>query len=723
MNELKDKLIATLNAYKIVYDEDKLQKAVSYAINIYDDKSRDDDQNYAEHSLNVAIELAKLGMDESSIYSAILHEAPKFSSYDSKYVIETFGQDVVNIINGMQRLNDLNYFEQNEIDIEKLRDMFMAIAKDIRVVIVKLVDRLYDIRYIKYIDSKLQKQRAKETVDIYAPIAHRLGMSQIKSEMEDLSFKILDSEDYQKIKQDIDEKKEIRQKYIQDRIDEINAALNKVGVKATVFGRPKHFYSIYKKMKDKGYSIDDIYDLLAIRIIVNSIKDCYTALGIVHEMYKPMPGRFKDYIAVPKTNMYQSLHTTVFGANGKPFEVQIRTWDMNSVAEYGVAAHFLYKEKTKKMTETDKKIVWLRQTIELQKQLKDGSANINDLKIELFGEEVFVFTPKGQIKALPKGSTPVDFAYMIHQKIAEKMVGAKINYKMVPIDTKLNNTDIVEIVTSEHATGPSTDWLKFVKTSNARSKIISFLKKKGKTVNIQKGKELFEKEIKRQKISKDILLRNEYIEEMLKRCKFNTLDDCYESIGFGSIQAAVPARKLVEIYQKDLNNVENLKEFLQQKAINKENKKSGKTETGVIVEGINNCLIKFSKCCNPIPGDDIIGYITYGKGVSIHRKDCKNLENLDMKNRSIKVKWKDKVNLSFIANIKIMANDRINLVADILKKLQELKIALIGINAKKVTGKESVVEVSIKVDSSDVLQKVIKELRKIDSVYDVQRVK
>ena len=424
---LNEKLINTIELNNISYDKQKLDKTLEFAQRIYDDKKRDDGQDTYNHSLGVAIEVAKLNMDQISIYSAILHEIDNISENDKKYIIQNISPDVITVIDGMKRLNELNYIEQDEVEIEKLRDMFMAIAKDIRVVIVKLADVLYDMRYIKNVDEKIQKQRARETLEIYAPIAHRLGMSQIKSEMEDSSFRVLDETDYQIIKKDIDEKKEERQQYIHDRIEEITNALGKVSVKATVFGRPKHFYSIFRKMKDKGYPIDDIYDLLAIRIIVNSIKDCYTALGIVHEMYKPMPGRFKDYIAVPKTNMYQSLHTTVFGANGKPFEVQIRTWDMNNIAEYGVAAHFLYKEKSQQMSENDKKIVWLRQTLEMQRQLKDGSANVRDLKIELFGEEVFVFTPKGQIKALPKGSTPVDFAYMIHQKMLVALVQIGLN--------------------------------------------------------------------------------------------------------------------------------------------------------------------------------------------------------------------------------------------------------------------------------------------------------
>lgn len=708
----------------IVYDEKKLNEVLEYAQKIYADKLRYEGKTVFEHSIGVALEVIKLNMDETSIYASLLHEAPKQEKYEPNYIKEKFGEDVLNIINGSNRLCYLNYNSQNQIEIEKLRDMFMAIAKDVRVVIVKLADRIYNMRRIKELDENTQKLKAKETLEIYAPIAHRLGMSQIKSELEDIAFRILHKNEYQKIKKDIDEKRQTRQKYIEDRILEINRKLIENGINATIFGRPKHFYSIYKKMKDKGYAIDDLYDLLAIRIIVDSIKDCYTALGIVHEMYKPMPGRFKDYIAVPKTNMYQSLHTTVFGENSKPFEVQIRTWDMNRVAECGVAAHFLYKEKNTKMSETDKKILWLRQTLELQKDMQNGNESIKDLKIELFGEEVFVFTPKGEIKALPKDSTPVDYAYMIHQGIAEKMIGAKINSKIVPINTKLNNTDVVEIVTSSNSSGPSRDWLKFAKTAKAKNKIVSFLKKKGKIENIQKGKELFERELKKLKFSKEDIMQEQYIINMVKRCRLNTLEDVYENIGFGSISPVAAIRKLIAEYEKDLKYRENEQDLLKSdQDVYLSNKHKKIYNEGVIVEGINNCLIKFAKCCNPIPGDDIVGYITYGKGVSIHRKDCRNLNNLNINLRSINVKWQQEVKIDFEAHINILANERIDLISDILKKLQELKISIININVKNDLNRQTIIDLTIKVNSSETLQKVIKEIRKIDSIYEVSRVK
>ncbi|CCY71454.1 (P)ppGpp synthetase RelA/SpoT family [Clostridium sp. CAG:921] len=439
-------------------------------------------------------------------------------------------------------------------------------------------------------------------------------------------------------------------------------------------------------------------------------------LGIVHDMYKPMPGRFKDYIAVPKTNMYQSLHTTVFGADAKPFEIQIRTWDMHNVAERGIAAHFSYKEKTKKISDADKKIIWLRQTLEIQKELSDNTLNLDKLKGEIFGEEVFVFTPKGDIKSLPKGSTTVDFAYSIHQKVAEKMIGAKVNGKMVPINTKLENTDIVDIVTSSNSKGPNSDWLKFVKTSSARNKITSFLKKQGKDVNISKGKEIFEKELRKRKLPKDILTKDEFVSIMLKKSNFNSLEDAYENIGFGSISPLRVVNRLEEAYNDSLKTTEDVK-------VREKKKKSKEEEKNVVeVENIPNCKVKYAKCCLPIPGDDIIGYITFSNGVTIHRRDCKNLQNLDIGSRSINVKWKQMVKANFEAVIKVKANNRDLVIADVLKKMKDMKIDVNGINSRVTPDREIIIELVVAVPNTEILLKVLKEIKKIDSVFETKRI-
>ncbi len=706
----------TMEKYDITYINEDLEKVINYAEKIYKDKTKANIK-MMEHVIGVATIVASLRLDETSIYAAILHGVFKCSEFDEKEFQKMFGDEIYEIVFTVNKLACFNLKGKEKLDSENLRNMFMAIAKDIRTVIIKLADRLYNMQNIKNVDNEeIKKNMAKECLTIYAPIAHRLGMSKIKSELEDISFRILMSEEYHLVKMQIDEKKEEREKYINLRISEIENVLKKQEIVSTVYGRPKHFYSIYKKMVAKNVKADDLFDLLAIRVIVNSIKDCYTVLGIIHDMYKPMPGRFKDYIAVPKTNMYQSLHTTVFGDGGRPFEVQIRTWDMHRIAEYGIAAHFSYKEKKVKQTETDKKLVWLRKTLEIQQELDDTSSNLKNIKMELFGEEVFVFTPKGDIKSLPKGATPIDFAYSVHQKVAEKMIGAKINSKMVPLSTKLENTDIVEIVVSNNSKGPTTDWLKYVKTSNAKNKITSFLKNKSKEENILKGKESFEKVIKKQKVSKEILLKEENLKIVLEKYNFKTLEEAYENIGFGSISPVKLVNKLVELYNKNQGAIDTIK--------NKNNSKYVKniaTNSCILVENIDNCKVQLAKCCLPIPGDDIVGYVTNGNGVSVHRENCRNLINLDMASRKINVSWKKQAKIESKANIKIYANNRQNVLTDIIQQLNNSKIELLSISSKITQDKEIEIDVVIKISDVKNLQEIIKKIRKVDSVFEVRR--
>ena len=716
----RDFLENIMNENQIKYDKEVLDKVANYGEKVYANKKRISGKTVMSHTLGVAKYIASLKLDDNSVYAAFLHEVIKFEEHDEKELKKIVDKEVIDMVNTISKLSYFNFKHGTEVHLEILRKMFMAIAKDIRTVIIKLADRLYNMQNISEVDEKTRQEMAKESLSIYAPIAHRLGMSQIKSELEDISFRILYPEEYQEIKKEIDQKKKQREEYIKNRIEEITNALKKENIECTIYGRPKHFYSIYKKMKMKNCRADDLFDLLAIRVIVNSVKDCYTVLGIVHDMYKPMPGRFKDYIAVPKTNMYQSLHTTVFGEDAKPFEIQIRTWDMHKVADYGIAAHFSYKEKTSKISEADKKLVWLRQTLEMQKELSDTNENLNKMKVELFGEEVFVFTPKGEIKALPKGSTPIDFAYSIHQKIAEQMVGAKVNSRMVPIYTKLENTDIVEIVTSKSAKGPNTDWLKYVKTSSAKNKISAYLKKQGKEENIIKGKELFEKQLRKQKYSKELLLNEEILNVALKKFNFNTLEDAYENIGFGSISAVKIVNKIVDLFIEKNSKEEDIKK-IPQKASKTKNKNSNNDL--VNVENIDNCLVKFAKCCSPIPGDEIVGYITYSNGVSIHRKDCANLNSLDIDTRRINVSWKDKIKADFTTKVKILANNRDSIVSDILAKLKEIKVDIIEMNTKLNDSKEIEIDVVVKISDTLKLQELIKKVKKIDSVFDIRRVK
>ncbi len=718
--EYVEKIKNVLEKENIKYNEDELKKVIEYALEKYKDKKVLED-NAIDFVVEVASEVATLRLDDKSVYAAILYLIADFEDFDDKEAESVAGKETLDLILNLKKLEE-DYKKDDKINIatnpEVLRNMFMAIAKDIRVVIIKIAERLSYMRRMSSLDNAIKEQIAKECLEIYAPIAHRLGMSNVKSELEDISFRILLPDEYHNIKEQIDEKKEEREAYIDARIKEVSDKLKEQGIEATIYGRPKHFYSIYKKMKAKSCKAEDLFDLIAIRVIVNSIKDCYSVLGIVHDMYKPMPGRFKDYIAVPKTNMYQSLHTTVFGEGGRPFEIQIRTWDMHNVAERGIAAHFSYKEKSKKISEADKKIMWLRKTLEIQKELADNTENMDKIKTEIFGEEVFVFTPKGEIKSMPKGSTPIDFAYAIHQKVAEQMVGAKINGRMVTLNTKLENKDVVEIVTSKNAKGPNRDWLKYVKTTSAKNKITSFLKKEGREINIQSGKEAFEKILRKQKYSKDELLKDEFVEPAIKRFNCKTLDDCYENIGFGSISPVKVINKIVEFYEDSITPTE---EDIKLKVVSKKRKTN--SNDLVEVEGIDNCLVKFAKCCSPIPGDDIIGYITFANGISIHRRDCKNLKGLDTEARTIKVSWKEQVHAEFTARLVVKANDRDGVLADILKTMKELKIEITQISTKVTPERENITNLSATIKDINTLQTVMKALRKIDSVFDVRRIK
>lgn len=719
MNYIEEKLIEILDREHIKYDIKLLKGVSEYCYELYKGKKKNN-IDITSHVIGVADEVAKLRLDETSVYAAILHEVLRFESFDKKKFEEKFGEEILQIVLTVDKLSALNYKTDKKIDNDGLRNMFLSIAKDIRTVIIKLADRLYNMRNISMFDNEEKKKNmSKECLSIYAPIAHRIGMSQVKSELEDISFKVLLPEEYLNIKHQIDVKKKEREDYIKERIEEIKEILNTQGIVAHIYGRPKHFYSIYKKMKEKGYEVDDLYDLLAIRIIVDSVKDCYSVLGIVHDLYKPLPGRFKDYIAVPKTNMYQSLHTTVFGEGAKPFEIQIRTWDMHKVAENGIAAHFSYKEKNSRISEMDQKIVWLKQTIEMQQEISNNSDDLSKIKTEIFGEEVYVFTPNGDIKSFPKGSTTIDFAYSIHQKIAEKTIGAKINGKMVPINTVLENTNIVEIITSPNSKGPSRDWLKFVNTTSAKNKITSFLKKEGREANIAKGKEIFDKYIKNQIVQKDLLLDEKYINAMLKRCGFKNIEECYENIGFGSMAILKVMNRLVEAYKEaNRDDFEDIKE--QVKRVSKNKKES--SNSLVIVENIDNCKVQFAKCCSPIPGDEIIGYITFSNGVSVHRKDCNNLSNLDIETRSINVRWKTQETAEFVAKIRIRANNRDSIITDILKTLKDLKISLEQINTKATPDRENIIDLGVRISNTENLQSVIRNLKKVDSVFEVRRV-
>ena len=732
MSEYKDynieDIISVMKKNKRRCDTKLIMKAYEYAKTLHGDQLRKSGEPYIIHPVQVAYILATLEMDEATICAALLHDVVEDTSSTKEDLAREFSTEIAEMVDGVTKLGKLSYTTVEEQQVENYRKMFLAMGKDIRVILIKLADRLHNMRTLKYLTRDRQIANATETMNLYAPLANRLGVYSLKWELEDLSFKYLYPEEYRELVEGIDKKREERLKFIDLIMDQIKAELKKQKIEAEITGRAKHLYSIYRKMKRDNLTLDQVYDLFALRIIVNSVKDCYAALGVVHELYSPMPGRFKDYIAVPKPNLYQSLHTTLIGPKGTPFEVQIRTWDMHRIAEFGIAAHWAYKEtsfakgKKANVKVEDDKLAWIRETLEWQKDMQDPEEFMQTLKKELFEDEVYVFTPKGAIKVLPKGSTPIDFAYQIHAEIGHHMVGCKINSKMMPIITKLNNGDIVEIITSEQSKGPSRDWLKFVKSSGAKNKISSWFKKNLREENIVKGKELVDKELKKIGMKYDDLLKNEYIEAALNRYKFNTIDDMYASVGFGSISSGKVIARMLEEYRKE-HHEENFEKTLQELSQEKIRKEKP-SQNGVVVKGIDNCLVKLSKCCNPVPGDEIVGYITKGRGVSVHRADCVNMKSLLAEgNRMIDVYWYDNDKTTYNVDIEIFANDRAGLLADIIAEISNTKCKLMAVTSRATKEKIAITEITVEVGNVDELNKVLKAIRKVDSVYEVKRKK
>ncbi len=701
-----------------------IKRAYEYAKDKHKDQLRRSGEPYIIHPIQVAYILSTLGLDHSTICAALLHDVIEDTDVTLEDIAKEFSPEIAEMVDGVTKLSKLNYTSEQEQQVENYRKMFLAMGKDIRVILIKLADRLHNMRTLKYLTRDRQIANARETMDLYAPLANRLGMYSLKWELEDLSFKYLYPEDYRELVEGIDKKREERLKFIDQIMQEIKVELKKQKIVAEITGRAKHLYSIYRKMQRDNKTLDQIYDLFALRIIVNSVKDCYAALGVVHELYNPMPGRFKDYISVPKPNMYQSLHTTLIGPKGTPFEVQIRTWDMHRIAEYGIAAHWAYKEasflggKKANVTVEEDKLSWLRETLEWQKDMQDPQEFLNTLKTELFEDEVYVFTPKGKILVLPNGATPIDFAYAIHAEIGNHMTGCKINSKMMPIVTKLKNGDIVEIVTSDKSKGPSRDWLKFIKSSTAKTRIQQWFKKNEREANIAKGKDALEREVKRIGMSYQELFKPEFVDVAVNRYKFNSLDDMYASVGFGTITAGKIVSRVLEEYRK-INKEENIEEKIEELKKTKEDKPSS---SGIIVKGIDNCLVRLSKCCNPVPGDEIVGYITKGRGVSVHRKDCKNVKDLfEEENRMIDVSWYTDEPSSYNVDIVMFSNDRDGLLADIISTVTAEKAPLMAVNSKVSKERIVITELTIEVNNIAQLNSVLKSLRKIDSVYDVKR--
>jgi len=717
------RLVNRIKQYNPNFDFKLLEKAYELSKVAHTGQQRESGEPYIIHPIEVACILADFELDSTSIIAAILHDTIEDTTCTLEQIKEDFGTEVAALVDGVTKLERISYTTKEEQQVENLRKMFLAMAKDIRVILIKLADRLHNMRTLKYMDADKQLEKAKETMDIYAPLAHRLGISRIQWELEDLSLRYIDPKGYYDLVEKISKKRREREAYLEGIMSTLKEKTLELGIEdAHIDGRSKHFYSIYKKMEQQSKTIDQIYDLFAIRVIVNSVKDCYAVLGLVHELYKPMPGRFKDYIAMPKPNMYQSLHSTLIGPEGLMFEVQIRTWDMHKIAEVGIAAHWKYKEGHSGANDIDNKLSWLRQLLEWQNDMRDAKEFMETLKIDLFTDEVFVFTPKGDVINLPMGSTPIDFAYMIHSGVGNKMMGAKVNGKIVTLGYELNNGDIVDILTSGNIHGPSRDWLKIAKSPQARNKINQWFKKEQRDENILRGKDFVEKELKRQGLTLAQISKPEWIDALLKRYTFNTIDDLYAAIGYGALTANKIISRLKEEYKKTLKpeEIEEMDASNQQKS---DKKKKTLPENGIIVKGIDNCLVRLSRCCNPVPGDAIVGFITRGRGVSVHRKDCTNVVNVpdgeDL--RLIEVEWYTSHNVAYIADITVMANDRTALLMEVTNVIGELKIPLKAINARTTKDLIAIMNLTLEITNTEQLEKIIKRIRKIDSVFEVTR--
>ncbi|QXM05938.1 RelA/SpoT family protein [Crassaminicella indica] len=719
-----EKLLAQIQQYNPNSDMSLIIKAYNFAEAAHEGQIRKSGEKYFIHPLEVAKILVQLEMDDATIVAGLLHDVIEDTKYEYDEIKKEFSEEIAILVEGVTKLGSFTYETKEERQAESLRKMFLAMAKDIRVIIIKLADRLHNMRTLKYMDEKKKREKAKETLEIYAPIAHRLGISKIKWELEDLSLRYIDPEGYYDLVDKVAKKKREREEYINQVIHELMEALKKVNIKCEINGRSKHFYSIYRKMVYRHKTFEEIFDLTAVRVIVDNVKDCYGVLGIAHTMWKPIPGRFKDYIAMPKPNMYQSIHTTVIGPNGEPLEIQIRTWDMHRIAEYGIAAHWKYKEgKTEDKDDLDDKLRWLRQLLEWQRDMKDPKEFMESLKIDLFTNEVFVFTPKGDVIDLPAGSTPIDFAYKIHSAIGNSCIGAKVDGRIVPIDYKLKNGNIVEILTSKQSHGPSRDWLKFVKSTQAKNRIRQWFKKERREENIEKGRDMLEKEIKRNGHEVHELAKAQWMNQLVKKFKLNNIEDLYAAIGYGGILISQVIPKLKQMYKESVKEEKSSEEAIV--AVNKQNKpKHTKKDTqGVKVKGIDNILVRFAKCCTPVPGDEIVGFITRGRGVSIHRADCVNiLKEMDSMDRFIEVEWDEDRQKSYETEIQIISVDRKGLLSEVTNVISDINLTVTAVNARTTKDKVAVVNLTIEITNVQQLDKLIRRIKSMQGVLDVYRI-
>ena len=737
-DELYQELVKSVMRYHPSTDLSMIEKAYQVAKAAHKDQVRKSGEPYIIHPLCVGIILADLELDKESIAAGLLHDVVEDTPMTTEDVAAEFGDEVALLVDGVTKLGQLSY-SADKVDeqAENLRKMFLAMAKDIRVILIKLADRLHNMRTLKYMRPEKQKEKARETMDIYAPIAQRLGISKVKIELDDLALKYLQPEVYYDLVAQIADKKSVREKYVKSIVAEVKQHMENAHIEADVQGRVKHFFSIYKKMVNQDKTLDQIYDLFAVRILVDSVKDCYAALGVIHEMYKPIPGRFKDYIAMPKTNMYQSLHTTLIGPKGQPFEIQIRTYEMHRTAEYGIAAHWKYKESggsneqnIEGKNSAEAKLTWLRQILEWQRDMSDNREFMSLLKsdLDLFSESVYCFTPGGDVKTLPNGSNTIDFAYSIHSAVGNKMIGARVNGKLVPIEYVIKNGDRIEIITSQNSRGPSRDWLNTVKSTQAKNKINQWFKTEFKEGNIVKGKELIAQYCKMKGIPQAQVVRSEYQEGVLRKYGFRDWDSVLAAVGHGGLKEGQVVNKMLEQYEKakkkavtDAKIMESVSEAKEQKI------KISKSKSGIVVKGIDDVAVRFSKCCNPVPGDEIVGFVTRGRGVTIHRTDWVNMLHLaeSERERLIDAEWQSGLKApageKYTTEIKIYGNNRTGLLVDISRTLTERNIDVTAMNVR--TSKQGTATITISFDISSVeeLNRIIDKLRQIESVLDIER--
>ncbi len=731
--DLYQELISSVRKYHPSTDISMIQKAYEVAKEAHKDQKRKSGEPYIIHPLCVAIILADLELDKETIVAGLLHDAVEDTWMTDEEVEKEFGSEVALLVDGVTKLGQLNYSKDKvELQAENLRKMFLAMAKDIRVILIKLADRLHNMRTLQYMKPEKQQEKARETMDIYAPIAMRLGISKIKVELDDLSLKYLKPDVYYDLVDKVSLRKSERQEFVNSIVKQVKQHMDDAGIKAQVAGRIKHFFSIYKKMVNQDKTIDQIYDLFAVRILVDTVKDCYAALGVIHEMYKPIPGRFKDYIAMPKPNMYQSLHTTLIGPNGQPFEIQIRTFEMHKTAEYGIAAHWKYKESSDGKAPVGKseeeKLNWLRQILEWQRDMSDNREFMSLLKndLDLFADSVYCFTPQGDVKTLPTGSTPIDFAYSVHSAVGNRMVGARVNGKLVPIEYEIQNGDRIEIITSQNSQGPSRDWLKLVKSTQAKNKINQWFKKELKEDNILKGKEMLAQYAKSKGYKISTYTKSQYLEAVMRKYGFRDWDSVLAAIGHGGLKEGQVFNKLQEAYEKENKKKITDEEVLEAAAENQEKLHIAKAKGGIVVRGIHDVAVRFSKCCSPIPGDEIVGFVTRGRGITIHRTDCINILNMSEADRTrlIEAEWQqtdNRVSEKYMAELQIYANNRTGLLVDLSKIFTERKIDMKNINCRTSKQDKATISVSFEVGSKDELASLVEKIRQVESVLDVER--